>query len=81
MREAHYKEYREVKAVERMTAVLLYDLTHKERLLADYVRCGEPDGSGAHVCVGFFDANGLRVHVADDALEDNKLGRALVGKG
>ncbi len=37
--EKYYKEYREVKTLEVMTMALLYDLTHKERLLPDYVRC------------------------------------------
>jgi hypothetical protein len=77
----HYKEYREVKAVELMTAVLLYDLTHKERLLRyDYLRCKEPNAFGGRVCVGLFPADGLKVHVG---FHDNGLfsiGRALARK-
>jgi hypothetical protein len=78
--ETHYPEYREVKTLELMTAVLLYDLTNKERLVPDYVRCEEPNASGGRVCVGFFDAYGLKVFVdLDDHVHDS-IGRALARK-
>ena len=79
----HYKEYREVKAVELMTTVLLYDLTHKERLLLDYLRCEEPNAFGGRVFVGPFAAFGLKVnddHVVSDAIADDFFGRALARK-
>jgi hypothetical protein len=75
-----YPDYREVKTVELMTAVLLYDLTHKERLLPDYLRCEEPNASGGRVCVGFFDTNGLEVDVGNDADVIDDIGRALARK-
>ena len=75
----HYGEYREVKALELMTAVLLYDLTHKERLLPNYfLRCEEPNASGGRVCVGCFFANGLRVN--GDYDDNDCIGRALARK-
>lgn len=73
----YYNEYREVKTLEVMTMALLYDLTHKERLLSDYVRCEEANASGGRVCVGCFDADGLGVR---DAVVDygfGSFGRAL----
>ena len=76
----HYGEYREVKTVELMTAVLLHDLVNKERLLPDYLRCEEPNAFGGRVCVGFFYANGLHV---DDGVRDgvnDRIGRALARK-
>ena len=77
----HYKEYREVKAVELMTTVLLYDLTHKERLLPyDYLRCEEPDAFGGCVCVAFFVENGLKVYDGSDGYHDDDIGRALARK-
>jgi hypothetical protein len=79
--ETHYPEYREVKALEVMTMVLLYDLTNKERLLPDYLRCEEPNASGGRVCVGDFDADGLGVDgVADVAYGNDPVGRALARK-
>ena len=78
--ETHYPEYREVKTVERMTAVLLYDLTNKERLVPDYLRCEEPNASGGRVCVGVFDANGLEVDVDCDVIAHDLIGRALARK-
>jgi MoxR-like ATPase len=78
--ETHYPEYREVKALEVMTMVLLYDLTNKERLLPDYLRCEEPNASGGRVCVGSFDASGLRVVGDDDGRDIAAVGRALARK-
>ncbi|MCX6114203.1 MAG: hypothetical protein NTV65_03160, partial [Proteobacteria bacterium] len=75
------KEYREVKTLEVMTMALLYDLTHKERLLPDWLRCEEPKASGGRVCVGHFNADGLKVHVGRDASGVNAyFGRALARK-
>jgi hypothetical protein len=81
----HYKEYREVKAVELMTTVLLYDLTHKERLLnREYLRCEEPNAFGGRVCVGAFLACGLEVRGGNVAFArvayDAAVGRALARK-
>jgi len=68
-----------VKALELMTAVLLYDLTHKERLLPDYfLRCEEPNASGGRVCVGCFFAFGLEVN--DVSGGKHYIGRALARK-
>ncbi len=66
-----YPEYREVKALELMTQVVLNDLVHGEpRLLPDYyLRFDEPNAVGGLVCLGFFDAGGLFVsdaHGDDD---------------
>ena len=76
----NYPEYREVKTVELMTAVLLYDLTNKERLVPAYLRCEEPNASGGRVCVGDFDADGLGVYVGVDDYADDLIGRALARK-
>jgi hypothetical protein len=76
----HYGEYREVKTLELMTAVLLCDLTNKERLVPDYLRCEEPVASGGRVCVGSFVANGLGVSGGNDAGDDGCIGRALARK-
>ena len=76
----HYKEYREVKALEVMTMALLYDLTHKERLPPDYLRCEEPNAFGGRVCVGNFGAIGLKVHDDYDDFDSARLGRALARK-
>ena len=78
--ETHYPEYREVKTLELMTAVLLYDLANKERLVPDYLRCEEPNASGGRVCVGVFDANGLRVLADLGGFGDAFFGRALARK-
>ncbi|MEY4669094.1 MAG: hypothetical protein RL518_1793, partial [Pseudomonadota bacterium] len=75
-----YPEYREVKALEVMTMALLYDLTHQERLLPDYLRCEEPDASGGRVCVGSFVAYGLEVVDACDDYGNVIIGRALARK-
>ena len=76
----HYGEYREVKTVELMTAVLLHDLENKERLLPYYLRCEEPDGFGGRVCVGNFHADGLRVRVDCGDFDVVSFGRALARK-
>jgi hypothetical protein len=60
--------------------VLLYDLTNKERLVPDYLRCEEPNASGGRVCVGPFSANGLRVDDASDGSDYDRIGRALARK-
>jgi hypothetical protein len=60
--------------------VLLYDLTNKERLLPDYLRCEEPNASGGRVCVGPFSANGWRVNADSDDSVYVTLGRALARK-
>jgi len=59
-----YPEYREVKTVELMTAVLLNDLVNGEPRMLDgsnTQRCLEPNASGGRVCVGGFDAFALKV--------------------
>ena len=59
-----YPEYREVKTVELMTAVLLNDLVNGEPRMLDgsnTQRCLEPNASGGRVCVGYFDAFALKV--------------------
>ena len=76
----HYKEYREVKTLEVMTMALLSYLTHKERLLPDWLRCEEPNASGGRVCVGFFFADGLKVVDADGGHDYGVIGRALARK-
>ena len=78
--DTHYPDYREVKAVELMTAALLHDLVNGERLLPDYLRCQERNASGGRVCPGHFYANGLEVlgGVDDDGSE--VVGRALARK-
>jgi hypothetical protein len=63
-----------------MTAVLLYDLTNKERLVPDYLRCEEPNASGGGVCVGFFNADGLKVNGDRGDFVDNFTGSALARK-
>jgi hypothetical protein len=78
--EEHYGDYREVKTLELMTAVLLYDLTNKERLVPDYLRCEEPNASGGRVCVGNFDALGLEVNDDGDVNGNGVIGRALARK-
>jgi len=79
--DSHYKEYREVKTLELMTMAVLYDLTHKERLLSNYyLRCEEPNASGGRVCVGDFNAHGLRVNDVNDDYDNDYIGRALARK-
>jgi len=81
--DTHYGEYREVKTLELMTAVLLDDLVNGEpRMLAgsNYLRCVEPNYSGGRVCVGFFDADGLRVRDGRVVNVNDNIGRALARK-
>jgi hypothetical protein len=77
----HYPDYREVKAVELMTAVLLYDLVNGERLLDGYsLRCQEKNASGGRVCVGYFVADGLQIFDCCDDADRVVIGRALARK-
>jgi hypothetical protein len=79
----HYGEYREVKTVELMTAVLLHDLVNGDpRMLAgwNYLRCLEPNASGGRVCVGNFHASGLKVDVGHVRRGHDDIGRALARK-
>jgi hypothetical protein len=78
--DTHYPDYREVKAVELMTAALLHDLVNGERLLPDYLRCQERNASGGRVCVGNFVASGLRVVVDLFDRGAGNVGRALARK-
>ena len=81
--ETYYPEYREVKTVELMTAVLLHDLVNGDPRMLDgwnYLRCVEPNASGGRVFVGHFNADGLRVF--DDRVDNDFgfIGRALARK-
>jgi hypothetical protein len=80
----HYaKDYREATALEVMTAALLNDVVHGERILSDcYLRTREPKASGGRVVVGCFNANGLKVHVDvdDDDSDSANVGGALARK-
>ena len=79
--DTYYPDYREVKAVELMTAVLLHDLVNGERLLDGYdLRCQEKKASGGRVCVGCFDAGGLGVDDDGDDADFGLIGRALARK-
>ena len=81
--EAHYSEYREVKALEVMTMALLNDVVNGEPRILDgwnYLRCIEPNASGCRVCVGFFYSNGLRVFDGSDAGVSVIIGCALARK-
>ena len=81
--DTHYPEYREVKTVELMTAVLLNDLVNGDpRMLAgwNFLRCVEPNASGGRVFVGYFYAVGLQVVVERDAHVNVNIGRALALK-
>jgi hypothetical protein len=78
-----YPEYREVKAIELMTAALLNDLMNgAPRMLEgrNCLRCIEPDVFGGRVCVGYFDADGLRVRDSYGSYDPAALGRALARK-
>jgi hypothetical protein len=80
--ETHYPEYREVKTVELMTAVLLNDLVNGDPRMLDgwnSLRCVEPNASGGRVCVGSFGSSGLLV-VDLDVIGDVNFGRALARK-
>jgi hypothetical protein len=76
----HYKEYREVKALEVMTMALLYDLTHRERLLPAHLRCEEPNDRDARILVGYFDADGLQVNYRNWDSPSEFVGLALARK-
>jgi hypothetical protein len=79
----HYPEYREVKAIELMTAVLLNDLINGEPRMLDGnndLRCEEPNASGGRVCVGGFTAHGLVVLDDYDDSDNVFIGRALARK-
>jgi len=81
--EDHYPEYREVKTLELMTAVLLNDLVNGEPRMLDgdnYLRCEEPHTFGGRVCVGLFDADGLGVNAAYVDYVVDRIGRALARK-
>ncbi len=78
--DTHYSDYREVKTVELMTAVLLHDLVNGERLLPDCLRCQEENASGGRVCVGVFNAFGLKVVDGYDDDGHDFIGRALARK-
>jgi hypothetical protein len=81
--DTHYPEYREVKTVELMTAVLLNDLVNGDPRMLDgsnYLRCVEPNASGGRVCVGLFRADGLRVDGDYVDLVNVYIGRALARK-
>jgi hypothetical protein len=81
--ETHYPEYREVKTVELMTAVLLHDLVNGDPRMLDgwnYLRCEEPNASGGRVCVGLFFAYGLRVDGGNVGFVNVSVGRALARK-
>lgn len=70
VRNIHYPEYREATMLEFMTAVLLYDLLHKERLLEKLdLRCQKSNYGGGRMCVGSQRTDGLRLDAdsADDA--------------
>jgi hypothetical protein len=79
----HYPEYREVKTLELMTAVLLNDLVNGDPRMLDgwnYLRCVEPNASGGRVCVGGFFANGLGVRDGSGDGGGDLIGRALARK-
>ena len=78
--EEHYPEYREVKTLELMTAALLYDLTNKERLVFDFLRCEEPNAYGGRVSVAYFATYGLDVDDDDVISASGSIGRALARK-
>jgi hypothetical protein len=57
--------------------VILYWLTHRERLLPDvYVRCQDKDSDGLRVFVGAFDSGGFSVYRYWDDLRGGYLGLA-----
>ena len=83
VREAHYSEYREVKALEVMTMALLNDVVNGEPRILDgwnYLRCIEPNASGGRVCVGRFHSRGLRVIDDVGAGVNDDIGCALARK-
>lgn len=57
--------------------VMLYWLTHRERLLPDvYVRCQDKDSHGYRVNVGYFTFGGFNVDDYWDDLRSDLLGLA-----
>jgi hypothetical protein len=83
VRQDHYKDYREAKALEVMTAALLNDLVNGEpRMLDDcnLLRCLEPNAAGGRVCVGFFSDNGLAISVEYRGDGYEGIGLAIVRK-
>ena len=81
--DAHYSEYREVKTLEVMTLALLNDLVNGEPRILDgsnYLRCEEPNASGGRVCVGSFNADGLKVRDGGVGGAHGSVGRALARK-
>ena len=75
--EDHYGDYREAKAVELMTAVLLCYLVHKERLVPENLRCQEQNEFGGRVCVGRFSSFGLWIRVSYGDYPNEGTGLAL----
>ena len=76
--EAHYSEYREVKALEVMTMALLNDVVNGEPRILDglnYLRCIEQNASGGRVCVGYFHVSGVGFfHVGGlEVCDDNRV--------
>ncbi|MEY4668327.1 MAG: hypothetical protein RL518_1026 [Pseudomonadota bacterium] len=64
VQDEHYPEYRGVRTVELMTAVLLNDLVHGAPRMLDgieYLRCVEEHNHGRCTSVGGFHASGLEV--------------------
>ncbi|MEY4668317.1 MAG: hypothetical protein RL518_1016, partial [Pseudomonadota bacterium] len=81
--EKHYSDYREVKTLEVMTMALLNDLVNGEPRILDgwnYLRCTEENASGGRVCVGSFNASGLRVDDDNGDGAHGCIGRALARK-
>ena len=80
MHETRYPEYREVKTLELMTAVLPSDLVSGDpRMLdgANYLRCVEPSPSGGRVCVGGLNTYGLKINDDVGVNGPDSIGRAL----
>ncbi len=81
--DAHYKEhYREVHAIELITAVLLNDLVHGgPRMLAgnNYLRCVEITEVGMRICVGSFNSK-LWVVAGNDGGPLASIGLGLARK-
>jgi len=80
--DAHYKEYREVRAVELMTATLLNALVNggPRMLERSLLRCKEASTSGGRVGVGYFNAYGLKVGAVIAVNGFQHVGRALARK-
>ena len=80
----HYEaDYREARALEVMTAALLNDVVNGEPRILDgwnFLRCVEPNASGGRVEVGYFDADGLGVHVEIVDNDADCVGRSLARK-